>query len=195
MRGMIARLTAEARASIRVMRLARANPRANIGWNSRILGDPALSVGEDTEIEDGVILDFRFGGSIVLGRRVKLYSGAILSPFGGSIVLGDDCGVNHYSVLYGHGGLTVGNLVRFAAHCVVIPANHEIADRTQPIHRQPLSAKGIRLADIWVGAQSTILDGVTIGDGAVIGAGSVVTRDVPEYTLVAGAPARALRER
>ncbi len=48
--------------------------------------------------------------------------------------------------------------------------------------------------DVWIGAKSTILKGVTIGQGAVIAAGSVVTRDVAEFTLVAGNPARAVKE-
>jgi virginiamycin A acetyltransferase len=49
--------------------------------------------------------------------------------------------------------------------------------------------------DVWIGANSIIADGVTIGDGAIIGAGSIVTRDVPRFTVVAGIPAKALRQR
>jgi acetyltransferase-like isoleucine patch superfamily enzyme len=47
---------------------------------------------------------------------------------------------------------------------------------------------------IWIGVNSTILKGVTIGEGSVVGAGSVVTKDVPPWTIVAGNPARVIRE-
>lgn len=50
-------------------------------------------------------------------------------------------------------------------------------------------------SDVWVGANAIILDGVSIGDGAVVGAGSVVTKDVPDYAIVAGNPARIIRYR
>ena len=49
--------------------------------------------------------------------------------------------------------------------------------------------------DVWLGYQSLIMPGVTIGDGAIIGSRSVVTKDVPAYTIVAGAPAKVVRKR
>lgn len=163
----------------------------------RIEGDPSrVELGAGTVVESGALLSTKKGGTIRLGPRCVVRSGAVLATFGGDIALGARCSVNPYTVLYGHGGLTVGGGVRFAAHVVVVPANHTFADPETPIHRQPLSRLGIRVEDdVWVGAGAKVLDGVTIGRGAVIGAGAVVTRDVEPFTLNVGVPARAVGRR
>lgn len=63
-------------------------------------------------------------------------------------------------------------------------------------NRDALTRGGVTIGhDVWVGARAMILSGVTIGHGAVVAAGSVVTRDVAPYVIVAGVPARQIRER
>lgn len=183
--------------AIKIVGARSLNPGALIGSDVRILGiADHLSIGSGSIIEDGALLDFRFGGSIILGKNVTVRSGAILAPFGGFIRIGKESGVNHYTVLYGHGGLTIGEYVRFAAHCLVIPANHSAARRDVPIYSQPLTKKGIVIADdVWVGAHSVILDGVSIGGGSVIAAGSVVTKTIEPLTIAAGVPAKPIRTR
>ena len=110
--------------------------------------------------------------------------------------MGDHCSVNPYTIIYGHGGLEIGNGVRIAAHCVIIPANHNIDDPSIPIIKSGLTCKGICIGnDVWIGARCVILDGVTIGDGAVIAAGAVVTRNVEPFMIVGGVPAKPIRLR
>jgi acetyltransferase-like isoleucine patch superfamily enzyme len=83
--------------------------------------------------------------------------------------------------------------VRIATHCVIVPANHRFDSLDVPIARQPVVAKGISVEDdVWIGANSVILDGVTIGTGSVIGAGSVVTRDIQPFSVCVGNPARVI---
>jgi acetyltransferase-like isoleucine patch superfamily enzyme len=173
-------------------------PDAEIGSGAimeTIPGCP-ISIGRGTKIADGAVVSTETWGEIIIGERCEIYRGALLLTYGGRIKIGDDCSVNPYSVLYGHGGLTIGNGVRIAAHTVIIPANHGFSDVSRPIYQQSSSKKGIVIEDdVWIGTGVRILDGVTIRTGAVIGAGAVVTKDVPPFTVNAGVPSRVIADR
>ena len=133
-------------------------------------------------------------GSISIGRHCAIRYGAILASYGGDIVLGNNVSVNPYAVLYGHGGLVIGDDTRIAAHVVIVPGNHIFSDPTRTIREQGSEMKGIVIGrDVWLAAGVRVLDGVTIGDGAIVGAGAVVTRDVASRSIVAGVPARPIR--
>jgi acetyltransferase-like isoleucine patch superfamily enzyme len=135
------------------------------------------------------------GGSIQIGRYSEVHRGALIWAYGGDIVIGDHCTVNPYTIIYGHGNVTIGNNVRIAAHVVMIPANHQTF-RNEVVFRQPLTAIGIKIGDdVWIGTGAKILDGVTIESGCVIGAGSVVTKATDPYCIYAGVPARKIGAR
>ncbi|WP_433440527.1 acyltransferase [Nonomuraea sp. CA-141351] len=109
------------------------------------------------------------------------------------IVMGDDCTINPYAVV--RGNIVMGNAVRVGAHTSLLGFNHGTAP-DRPVFRQAITSKGIRIGDdVWIGSNVVVLDGVTIGDHAVIGAGAVVTKDVPAWAMVAGNPARPIRDR
>ncbi len=136
------------------------------------------------------------GGTIRIGAGTTLDRGVVLRAYGGNIVIGDNCSINPYAVLYGHGGLSIGDGVRIAAHVVVIPANHNIDDRTVFIYLQGETAVGIRIEDdVWIGAGARILDGVTLSRGTVVAAGAVVSRSTEAFGVYAGVPARKIRTR
>lgn len=140
----------------------------------------------------------KFGadGDIVVESECFLGSGVVLDPSGGSIRLGRNSLVNVHGVLLGHGGIDVGRDVLVGPHTTIAAANHTYADRDRPIASQPIAAEGVDIADdVWVGANCTVLDGVSVGEGAVVAAGSVVTESVPAYTVVGGVPAKELGRR
>jgi acetyltransferase-like isoleucine patch superfamily enzyme len=135
-------------------------------------------------------------GSITVGSRTVIHTNAILATYGGSIKIGENVSINPFSVLYGHGGLTIGNNTRIATGVTIIPVNHVFNDCENPIYQQGLSQLGITIADdVWIGANCCILDGITVGTGAVIGAGSVVTKSIPSNEVWAGNPAKHLKYR
>lgn len=136
------------------------------------------------------------GGSVNIGPGSQVHDYAMLMTYGGDIRLGANCTVNPFCVLYGHGGLTIGNDVRIATHCVLIPANHNFDDVTKPIRQQEETRVGIVIEDdVWLGAGVRVMDGVRIGRGSVIGAGAVVTKSLPSGSISLGVPARVVGQR
>jgi acetyltransferase-like isoleucine patch superfamily enzyme len=131
-----------------------------------------------------------------LGPDTMISVGALLHSFGGSITIGARGLVGAYSVVYGHGGLVIGDNVLIAHHVTIIPANHRVHDLARPINVQGDEVEPITIeSDVWIGANAVILAGVTVGTGAVVAAGAVVDKDVAPFTVVGGVPARAIGDR
>lgn len=127
---------------------------------------------------------------VCIGFGATLDRGCLLDQYGGEIVVGDLVRVGPYSVLYGHGGITIGEGVLIGPHCVILSSNHSIAPADQNIRELPDLVKPTLIEpEVWLGAGVCVLAGVTIGKGAVIGAGSVVTRDIPPFAIAVGTPA------
>jgi len=135
-------------------------------------------------------------GAIQLGAKVELGQGTVLDAWGGTIAINDHVFIGPYSVIYGHGGVTIGKDTLIAAHCQILSSNHTIPNRTRHIRWEPDIPLPTTIGeDVWLGAGVTVLGGVTIGNGCVVGAGAVVTKDLPPYSIAVGVPARVLRTR
>ena len=155
-----------------------------------------IQIGKNVFLHGEALLSSRPPGKIEVGEGCYIHAQARLNAQGGFIRLGRNVSINPFSILYGHGGLIIGDNVMIASHCTIIPANHRFEDSSQLIGQQGESRKGIHIADdVWIGSHVTILDGVTIGSGAVIAAGAVVNSDVPPYALMGGVPGRILKIR
>lgn len=93
------------------------------------------------------------------------------------------------------GPVSIGNHVNLAQGVVISGLNHNFQDSSKRIDEQGVSTSEITIHDdVWIGANSVITAGVTIGRHCVIAAGSVVTKDVPDNTVVAGCPARVIKQ-
>ena len=93
------------------------------------------------------------------------------------------------------GPVSIGNHVNLAQGVVISGLNHNFQDPSKRIDEQGVSTSEITIHDdVWVGANSVITAGVTVGRHCVIAAGSVVTKDVPDNTVVAGCPARVIKQ-
>lgn len=175
------------------------DPRADLFHVERIRLGPNVQIGARA------MLNFKSGRTplpphrswnLSIGEGSKIMPDAKLIPQQGFIQIGAHCSVQYGALLYGVGGLTIGDHTRIAAGTIITPMNHTFSDRSRPIWQQPETAKGIVIGrDCWIGAGVRIVDGVTLGDGCVVGAGSVVTKSFEPYSVLAGVPARVIGSR
>jgi acetyltransferase-like isoleucine patch superfamily enzyme len=131
--------------------------------------------------------------SELTGREVDESFG-LFPPFntdcGKNLILGKRVFINSGCKFQDQGGLTIGDDVLIGHNVVIATLNHAFS----PEHRGDLEPQPVRIGNrVWVGANATILPGVTIGDGAIVAAGAVVTKDVAPRTVVGGVPAKVIK--
>lgn len=138
---------------------------------------------------------------ITLGDRTIVMHGAVLHVYNfrglpnAGITIGEDSLVGEYSIIRGQGGVSIGNRVYTSPFTQIIAVNHVFDNPQKPFVEQGITAEGIVIEDdVWLGAGAVITDGVHIGKGAVIAAGAVVTKDVPDHTVVGGVPAKIIKK-
>lgn len=135
-------------------------------------------------------------GRITAEPGCHFSTGAILHAYGGSIRLGPDVFVGPYTVIYGHGGVEIGEHTLISMHCRILSSNHTVPPPGTTIRSQPDIVLPTKIGrDVWLGAGVTVLGGVTIGDGCVVGAGAVVSKNLPPNVTALGVPARVIGER
>lgn len=120
------------------------------------------------------------------GKNVNIEKGAVFSS---KVHLGDNSGIGIDS--YIAGTCYIGNDVMMGPQCIIYTRNHKFDDVTTTMRGQGFQEeKPVYIGDdVWIGGRVTILPGVHIGSHTIIGAGSVVTKDVPDWAIVAGNPA------
>lgn len=117
---------------------------------------------------------------------------SISAPLSGAafdkLIIGDNVFINSNCLAMARGGITIEDNVMLAANVQLISNNHDVYDR------QVITCKPVLIKEgAWIGAGATILPGVCVGKYAVVGANSVVTKDVPDYGVVVGNPAKLVK--
>lgn len=131
--------------------------------------------------------------NFVLGVDSTIEDFSTINNGVGDVIIGDRTRIGLGCVVIGP--VTVGNDVMFAQNIVVSGLNHEYRDINLSPSLQPVETNSIHIHDeVWIGANSVITAGVTIGKHSVVAAGSVVTKSVPPYSVVAGNPAKILKQ-
>ncbi|MGI6736232.1 MAG: acyltransferase [Anaerovoracaceae bacterium] len=136
--------------------------------------------------EYGAVLRELFGDRLGEGTYVAApLAGAALDQ----VRLGRNVFINTNALLMARGGITIEDNVMIAANAQIISNNHDPYDLQVLTCRPVLIKKGA-----WIGAGATVLPGVRVGTHAVVGARSVVTRDIPDYAVAVGSPARVIKD-
>ena len=105
-----------------------------------------------------------------------------------NVTIGSGCTIMNGVVMMGAGGITIENNVLIGAQAKLISNNHDVYDRAVLTVKPVLIKEGA-----WIGAGVSVLPGVTVGKYAVVGANSVVTKDIPDYAVAVGIPAKVVK--
>jgi acetyltransferase-like isoleucine patch superfamily enzyme len=128
-----------------------------------------------------------------LGRKSVIESYCCINNAVGDVTIGDNTRIGIHCTLIGP--VCIGDNVNLAQGITVTALNHNFADTSRRIDEQGISTNPVVIGDdVWIGANAVILPGVTIGRHVVVAAGAVVTKDVPSYCVVAGVPAKVIKE-
>lgn len=162
-------------------------------WYVRMLAPLYQHRGRHSKIHRSVRMDTPPYRRFSLGNYSVVESYSCINNAVGDVVIGDHTRVGLHNTVIGP--VTIGNHVNLAQGITVTALNHNFAEKGLRIDEQGVSTTPVTIGDdIWIGANAVILPGVTIGNHSVVAAGAVVTKDVPPHTLVAGVPAKTIKE-
>jgi acetyltransferase-like isoleucine patch superfamily enzyme len=151
-----------------------------------------ICIGARALVADGVRLSLR-GGQLTVGadtdiRRLGTYH------VGGQLTIGAGCMLSMGVYVHCAESVTIGDLTLLAEFATVTDSAHLRTPPGVPVQHSTRTAQVTVGSNVWLGAHAIVTSGTCIGDQCFIGGGSVVTRDVPEGWLAAGAPAKAIRQ-
>lgn len=126
------------------------------------------------------------------GKKINIEKNARIGP---RVEIGDYSGIGVNALIADE--VYIGNYVMMGPDCIIYTNNHEFSDLDTPMMFQgKTKQRPVHIGnDVWIGSRVTIMPGVNIGNGVVIGASAVVTKDVPDYAVVAGVPAKVVKYR
>lgn len=135
------------------------------------------------------------GARFNIGKGVEvLHDSWLIAHEGNSLDIDEGVFISQHCTV--SGTVHIGRNTLIGGFVTIIDGNHVFSDSASPVKTQGGVQKPIDIGeDVWIGTNSVILQGVRIGDHAVVAANATVTKDVPDWAVVAGTPARVIRDR
>lgn len=173
-----------------------------VGKKVKIREHKKIKIKGSATIEDGCFINALSEGGITIGNNFSLGRNSIIEctgvirELGEELIIGDNVGIAANAFIAMRGKVTIGDNTIFGPGVSIHAENHNFSDIDKPIRKQGATRKGVTIGnDCWIGSKAIILDGVKIGNHTIIAAGAVVTKDVPDYAIVGGIPAKIIKRR
>ena len=161
-------------------------------WFVRMLAPIYQHRGKHSVIHRSARMDTPPYRKFSLGDYSVIESFVCINNAVGDVMIGDHTRIGLHNTIIGP--VEIGSHVNLAQGITVTALNHNFDDTEKRIDEQGVSTNPVTIKDdVWVGANAVILPGVTIGNHCVVAAGAVVTKDVPPHSLVAGVPAKVIK--
>lgn len=162
-------------------------------WYVRLLAPLYQHRGRGSKIYRSVRMDTPPYRRFSLGQKSVIESYSCINNAVGDVVIGNHTRIGLHNTIIGP--VTIGSHVNLAQGITVTALNHNFEAPERRIDEQGVSTQQVIIGDdIWIGANAVVLPGVTVGNHCVIAAGAVVTKDVPPHSLVAGVPAKIIKQ-
>ena len=161
-------------------------------WYVRLLAPLYQQRGRGSKIYRSVRMDTPPYRRFALGRHSVVESFSCINNAVGDVIIGDNTRIGLHNTIIGP--VTIGSHVNLAQGITVTALNHNFSQSDKRIDEQGVSTNQVVIGDdVWIGANATILPGVTIGSHCVVAAGAVVTKDIPDRSVAAGVPAKIIK--
>ncbi|KAA3612260.1 MAG: hypothetical protein DWQ05_19880 [Calditrichaeota bacterium] len=178
--------------------LGKCGRNVTFGTNVVLRHPGKIEIGDNVVIDDNVVLDAKGADNkgLFIGNGVFVGRNTILSCKNGDIILDDNANIGFNCEIFSANSVHVGKNVLMAAYTYLVGGTHTFNRTDIPMIQQEREARGITVGEgAWIGAHAVVFDGTNIGKECVIGAGAIVNRDIPDWQIAVGSPAKPVKDR
>ena len=156
----------------------------------------ATIIGDFTVLDGLGNIGIKIGSSCNIGAFCRFICSVNYNKIGEAIILGNNVSIGEYSYIGGAAKVVIGNDTIVGQYLSIHPQNHNFHEKNKLIRLQGTTENGVKIGNnCWIGSKVTFLDGSKVGNGCVVAAGSVVTKSFGDNLVIAGVPAKVIKNR